>query len=92
MGISVPACQQELEKKHAGCPYRRSPAKPRQNEFADDKLNLEQQECAEEYCRKIKTHVTANPVITATIASEPAFPPLLTRSPISPKAPANDSL
>ena len=42
MGVSVAAEQQRLEKKQTGRPYARAAAKPREDEFPDQRLNLEQ--------------------------------------------------
>jgi len=46
MGINISREQDHLEKEHACDPDRSDPAEPRQKNFSDDRLNLEQQEGA----------------------------------------------
>jgi hypothetical protein len=48
MGVSVAAEEQRLEKEQTGRPYARAAAKPREDEFPDQRLNLEQQKSSRE--------------------------------------------
>ena len=47
MSIQIATEKEQLEKEHAGCPDRRRATKPREYAFADDGLNLEDQEGTE---------------------------------------------
>ena len=53
---SVGAPQQHLKEQHAGRPHHRPPSEPRQVVFADERLHLEQQECAVENRHCIDEH------------------------------------
>ena len=44
--IGIAAQQSHLKEKHATGPHRRRPAKPRQDELGDQRLHLEEKECA----------------------------------------------
>src|SRR5579862_6793978 len=71
MRIRVPTEQQHLKDEHAGRPDCRTAAKPGENEFPDQGLNLEQQECAEKDGRSICRRESASEV--AWIHSEPSI-------------------
>src|SRR5262249_472582 len=47
VSVKIPAQQHNLEKQKANGPNRRTAAKPRQNIFADQRLNLDEQERAQ---------------------------------------------
>ena len=51
--IRIPAKQKHLKDEHAGRPNRRAAAKPGQDKFPDQRLNLEQQERAEKDGRRV---------------------------------------
>ena len=78
VGISVAAQQHQLEEKHAGGPDGRTSAKPRQDEFRDQRLDQEQQEGSSEDRRGKLRHCsisisTLNPLaIVRQIASSSA--------------------
>jgi hypothetical protein len=44
VGVKVSEQQHDLEEKETGGPHRRGAAEPRQYDFGDDQLDLEQQE------------------------------------------------
>ena len=46
MGVGIAGKQQGLKKQHASRPDRRTAAEPRQDGFADDRLDLKNQKCA----------------------------------------------
>jgi hypothetical protein len=46
MRVCITAQQRQLEEKHATGPDGGGPAKPRQNQFRDEWLNLKEQESA----------------------------------------------
>ena len=52
-GIKIPAAQRALEKQHGRGPHRGTAAKPGQDEFADQRLNLEEQKSAEQNGQRI---------------------------------------
>ncbi len=48
VGVGIAEKEHTLEEQHASRPYPRTTAKPRQDEFANDRLNLEEQKGAEQ--------------------------------------------
>jgi hypothetical protein len=56
MRVSVSAQQEGLEKQQAGGPHPRPAAKPRQEVFAHQWLDKEQQERAAEYRQGVEGH------------------------------------
>ena len=56
MCVSVAAQQQYLEKQHACCPHGGRAAKPRQDVFADQWLDLEEQKCPGKNRQRINEH------------------------------------
>jgi hypothetical protein len=46
--VSVASEQRDLEEKHAARPHGGRSAKPGQNQLCDERLDLKQQECAEQ--------------------------------------------
>ena len=48
VGIGIASQQQDLEEKHASGPDTRTAAEPGKNVFADERLDLEEKECAQE--------------------------------------------
>jgi hypothetical protein len=51
MRIQIAEEQEQLEEEHAGGPHGGTSPKPRQDHFAHHRLDLEQQEGADEYGR-----------------------------------------
>jgi hypothetical protein len=48
VGVRIPAEEQGLKKQQAGGPHPRASAKPGQNVFPDQGLNLKEEECTRE--------------------------------------------
>src|SRR5690606_22194344 len=56
MGIGVASEQQHLKKKQTGRPHPRTAAKPRQDVFSNQRLDLKQEKGADKYSEREKTH------------------------------------
>ena len=56
MRIKISGQQDQLEEQQRRAPHRRRSSEPRQNEFRDQRLHLEQQERAEENSRGVDQH------------------------------------
>lgn len=56
VSVGVTCEQQHLKDQQAGRPNRRRAPEPRQDVFADQRLNLEQQECSAEHRKTVNSH------------------------------------
>ena len=74
MGVRVTRQQNNLKEKHARRPHPRPAAEPRQNIFANERLDLEQEESPREYCQRVRCHAVplcryGRPVASANLSS-----------------------
>ena len=60
MGITVAGKKRNLEKEHAGGPYRRAPSEPRKDVFANNGLDLEKKKRTEKNRQGIDCHINSS--------------------------------